>query len=371
MAEALSTINANEHKNIGPSTIETIDGAVLSYVESLNIHAKTGEGFKRVPHIWVSAERAYQIKNSGELRDENGTIIPPMIAIERTGMAREKANKGSFWGNVSPKHDTYTITQVLNQDKTANFANVDSLKIKKQVNFITSKKNTKVVYKNIVVPIPKYVTVSYKINVFTNYQEQINEIFEAFMTQTAQNYFVIKNNEHRYECFLQETINQDSISDLGEGERLYTGSIELRVLGYLIGEGVNGDRPMQEYTENQVEFKFNKESTIISSPVPTANPIMANRGMSTSASGGGAATGGGTINSGIVAKFIRLIGNEVDSDYPLTHNLGTRAIFIQVRENFGDFLVIQPSIEIVDKNNVIVHMDETIPKDSYIVTILG
>ena len=53
-------------QNFKPSTIETIDAAVLKFVESMNLHAQTNKGFNPVPIIWVGAERTYQIKNAIE-----------------------------------------------------------------------------------------------------------------------------------------------------------------------------------------------------------------------------------------------------------------------------------------------------------------
>ena len=46
-----------------PSTVETIDQAFFKFIdEELNISSTTNKGFKKVPVIWVSAERAFQIK---------------------------------------------------------------------------------------------------------------------------------------------------------------------------------------------------------------------------------------------------------------------------------------------------------------------
>ena len=49
---------------IEPSTIETIDTGFFRWVdETLNIHVTTNSGWDKVPVLWVSAERAYQIKH--------------------------------------------------------------------------------------------------------------------------------------------------------------------------------------------------------------------------------------------------------------------------------------------------------------------
>ena len=57
-------------ENILPSTIETIDGAFLEYVEGLNLFCNTINGFEKVPVIWVLGERAHQIKNNYDTKTE-------------------------------------------------------------------------------------------------------------------------------------------------------------------------------------------------------------------------------------------------------------------------------------------------------------
>ena len=50
-----------------PSTLETIDAAMLEYVnEELDLHAVTNKGQKKIPVIWVSAERNFQSETQTE-----------------------------------------------------------------------------------------------------------------------------------------------------------------------------------------------------------------------------------------------------------------------------------------------------------------
>ena len=50
-----------------PSSLETIDRAMIRFVdEDLNLFTNTNEGFKKVPVLWVTAERAFQIKHNKE-----------------------------------------------------------------------------------------------------------------------------------------------------------------------------------------------------------------------------------------------------------------------------------------------------------------
>ena len=68
-----------------PSTLETIDRALFNFIDSeINIHVNTNKGWNKVPTIWVSAERAFQTKKDEGVRDKEGTLVLPLISIERS-----------------------------------------------------------------------------------------------------------------------------------------------------------------------------------------------------------------------------------------------------------------------------------------------
>ncbi len=343
--------------NLQSSNIETIDSALLEYVEKLNIHCNTSSGWTKIPVIWSSAERSYQIKNNKEIRDKNGTLIPPIISIERTNVTKDPAKKGSFQANVSPKQDRYIITKVLNQQKTSEFANADSLRKNGSINFVTSKKNEKLVYQSLSVPIPIYITVEYKINILTNYQAQMNEAIQPFMARTAQNYFIITKDKYRYECFMDPEFSQESISSLGEEERKYKSIVSIKVLGYLIGEGENQEKPQIEIKENAVEVRIPKESVILSPSKQRQKQIKKIEGV----------TAGATM----AIKKTFLIGNGADTTYTVSHNLNTKDVVVQVRENFGSYDLIQASISYATVNTVTIDMGDIINNNSYLVIVVG
>jgi hypothetical protein len=66
-----------------------------------------------------------------------------------------------------------------------------------------------------------------------------------------------------------------------------------------------------------------------------------------------------------------LIGNGTDSVYTISHNLNTREVVVQVRENFGDFSLVEPAVTYDSTNIVSIDMGDVINTDSYLVIVVG
>jgi hypothetical protein len=66
-----------------------------------------------------------------------------------------------------------------------------------------------------------------------------------------------------------------------------------------------------------------------------------------------------------------LIGNGTDSVYTISHNLNTREVVVQVRENFGDFSLVEPAVTYDSTNIVSIDMGDVITTDSYLVIVVG
>jgi hypothetical protein len=271
LPEGMDTASLREI-GILASTIETIDYAMVSWLkESIKPFANTNEGHIDVPVLWQTPERSYQIKNDLGLRDDGGALKLPLLSIERTGMTKDPNKKGGFQAQVYSKNrdgrpGRWVIAKRIVADKTRNFARVEG-----QRRNLTGKAqpyypriNKKIVIQSLSIPIPVYVNVNYKIVLKTEYQQQMNELVTPFVTRTGQiNSFVLKRNGHLYEAFIeQEFTHSNNIANLEEESRQYNTDINIRVLGYLIGEGDDDDRPIVRIDENTVEYAFPSESVL-------------------------------------------------------------------------------------------------------------
>ena len=253
-----------------PSTIESIDAAVLDYLDNTaDIYCTTKDGFEKVPIIWVSAERAYQRKHKKELMTASGSLNLPIMTIERTGIRKDMSKKGTAWANIPPVNDekggSITIARRINQDKTSNFVNADSKRLFKQKNFrARTRASTKVVYETITIPQPVYVEINYEITLLAEYQQQVNEMVTPFITRPGNiNYFTIKKDGHLYEVFVEADYKQqNNVATLESAERQYKTSVVYRVLAYLIGDDKNQESPKMVIRENAVEVKIPREHVI-------------------------------------------------------------------------------------------------------------
>ena len=101
------------------------------------------------------------------------------------------------------------------------------------------------------VPIPVYVNIDYKIVIKAEYQTQMNDLIAPFMTRTGQiNSFIMRRNGHLYEAFIDQGFtHSNNVDNLEEETRMFTSEVNIRVLGYLIGEGKNDDRPIVRVDE--------------------------------------------------------------------------------------------------------------------------
>ena len=86
-----------------PSTIETIDTSFYEWVnQSLNISVTTNKGWEKVPVLWLTAERAFQVKNNKELRDSVRKLSLPLITVNRVSIAKDPRFKGAMQAHFPP-----------------------------------------------------------------------------------------------------------------------------------------------------------------------------------------------------------------------------------------------------------------------------
>lgn len=257
---------------IEPSTLETIDYAFYDWVkESMDIHVDTNKGFKKVPVLWVTPERAFQIKDNKDLRDSEGALIYPLMTVERTSIQKDLTRRGRLQGLIIPfdkvQGGAYTIHRKINQEKTRNFAAANSLSKTNQSS--TKTENKRVVYDNYAIPAPVYMLVKYKVTLRSEYQQHMNKMTQPFLVRPGNlNSFNIEHDGHSYETFYDQNFSyENNIADIGEGERVYITNMDFEVIGYTFTEVDSDNRPKVSKYENAVEIKIGRERAILAEDI--------------------------------------------------------------------------------------------------------
>jgi hypothetical protein len=261
--------NNTEHY-IMPSTLENIDLSLYEWInESLNIHTTANDGWKKVPVIWSNAERAFMVKNFKDRRDDEGTLVYPLITVERTSVEKNLAKKGSFGVNlfVNPdvKGGVIAIARQIQQEKTKEFVNNDTYRLTGRNNFPKQDRTNTAVYEILYTPYPTYLDITYDITLRTEYMQQMNEMIVPFMAKTGGiNSFLLKKNGHQYESFIQSNFNLDSnASSLNDQERIFTTKVQIKVLGYILGQDKNDPQPKVVVRETAAKFRFQRERVVV------------------------------------------------------------------------------------------------------------
>ena len=318
---ASNTTNNNQIREFLPvseeSNLETIDYALNKWLtQEMDIFCTTNRGWEKTPVKWTSAERSVLSKKKREFRDKDGALILPIITIERTDVTKDPTFKGTAWGNIPPVNDvkggTITVMRKVNQEKTANFENAVAKKTRGQLTFKLSKNRTpRTVYQTVTIPMPVYVAVTYKISIWSEFQQQMNEMVQPFITKTGGiNYFLISHEGHRFEAFIQENFTQNNnVASLDEEERKYETVIEIKVLGHLISLGSNETQPRRVFRENAVDLKIPRENQIFADSMDEAVPQTS--GIPLIPGGFPAPTAPGGSSGGVINRDLQILDEAV------------------------------------------------------------
>jgi len=98
----------------------------------------------------------------------------------------------------------------------------------------------------------------------------MNDAIQPFISTTGQiNSFIFENQGHKYEAFIEQDYStNNNTKNIGEDERAFETTINIKVLGYLSGEGYSRKKPLLARRENQVKVRFTGEKRIVGDKIP-------------------------------------------------------------------------------------------------------
>jgi hypothetical protein len=258
---------------LNPSTMETVDFALFNWLnETLDLYTDSNEGRRKVPIIWITAERAFQVKNNKELREiDSESIIFPAMVIERTGVAKTTADKRIIPGNIFPQNDyrrgAFPLYRRVVRDKTQNFQNTVAKNYTNgaQETFKLPFASSEVVYETLYTGYPVFLDMGYTIKIRTPYIQQLNQILSPFQRYTGGiNQFLVSHDHHKYEAFIEDdySITSNS-SNLSAEEKKFDAAIKIKVLGYITSDGINQKTPFVISRESPAKIRFTRERVMV------------------------------------------------------------------------------------------------------------
>jgi hypothetical protein len=147
--------------NVG---LEDHDDAILYYLENVIKPTVTQNDRQiAVPIIYGSPERWKSVQADGFYRDKNGKTMVPLIMFKRESFEKNRTLGNKLDGNVV--HNVqYFKKQYSQRNIYDNFAVLRNQKPQKEY---------------ILGVIPDYITLTYKLSIYTDYVQQMNKIIEA------------------------------------------------------------------------------------------------------------------------------------------------------------------------------------------------
>lgn len=154
-----------------PVTIRTVDQAVKDYFEKkIHISVDDGNNGRRdVPVMYTTGERWSLTREKKGIRDENKTLILPLITIQRMDIDRTPG-----FNSFGQEVPFITISNMVS-GKTPT---LQSLIEQRRLNGFPEPDKKKVIREYLTLPTPDYATVFYQVLIWAQHQSQMNEMLE-------------------------------------------------------------------------------------------------------------------------------------------------------------------------------------------------
>ncbi len=234
---------------------------------------KSGET-KKAPVIFATGERWALFKKERPFRDNNQTIILPLVTIRRTGLEQDIASDITGRGinqqtgelvikrRLSPRDRSYQnliaklglpnqrnvsrshVSGTIDTDRPINAHAYDNTVLD---GGLLSPINDKNIWEIITIPSPQFYKATYEITFWTSYAVHMNQMIQQMMSsylmqgganfriETTQGYwFIASIVDNTYKP-------EDNSEDYGQEERLVRYSFQITVPAYMIaGENISG-----------------------------------------------------------------------------------------------------------------------------------
>lgn len=203
--------------NVG---LEDHDDAILYYLENV-IKPTVTQNDRQipVPIIYGSPERWKSIQADGFYRDKNGKTMVPLIMFKRESFEKNRTLGNKLDGNVV--HNVqYFEKQYSQRNVYDNFSVLRNQKPQKEY---------------ILGIIPDYITLTYKLSIYTDYVQQMNKIIEAL--EFASDSYWGDPERYQFRAIITSFPTPVLLENLSD--RANRSEITLTLQGYIIPNSIN------------------------------------------------------------------------------------------------------------------------------------
>ena len=223
--------------------LKDIDTSIMTHIKNIMkpVVRESNELIK-VPVLWGNEERWKSIRNRGVLRDQNGTIILPVMLVKRTSLTMDDQMPVSFDNDVKGK-----FIKVIRSNRYSKNNRYDRFSV------LTGQQP---VQEFIITGQPDFVTCNYNVVMMTSYMDQMNDLNNLWV-EHLETYFG-DSTSYRFLSSLAGDISNETEME-SQGERLIKNTFDMTIKAYMIPEftdkvfGKTGEM-VRSYNNKKVSF---------------------------------------------------------------------------------------------------------------------
>ena len=301
-----------EDFSIPSAGIEDIDRALFNlFDKDIPLEVKINGTYKKVPVVFAAGERFALTRRKNPIRDNNNTLILPLISITRGNIDFSPGQSGRGSAVTIRDQNDYVVKKrlaksdrkyqnMINKIGLANQDNVSSkgkfisegiypgtdampgtIATRRQTRALSISKAGKMLVANpemslgknifeiIQVPYPVFIAIEYDIVIWAQYMTQMNQMQETFLASAPgqAEEFVLKTDKgYEYVASFDTTFNTDTnFSEFTEEERIIKTNFSMTVPGYIINPQHPGlpSQVRSFYSAPQIEFIYHDSNSHI------------------------------------------------------------------------------------------------------------
>jgi hypothetical protein len=213
-----------------------VDKAVYDFFDKrLSLSVDYGKGRKKASVILAAGERWKLTRDNKNLRDENGTLILPLVSIKRVNIDRTPGS------SALAQEVPYIQVKANRHAKTSNMQNL--VEQRRTNGFPQPKRNP--VDEFLTIPFPDLCTIYYEIIIWTQFQTHMNEMLEkifynydyadSFVLPVEYDGFKRKGNSYYFVGYRDGSVTpQSNVEEFSAEERIIRYSYNIKVPAYLM-----------------------------------------------------------------------------------------------------------------------------------------